>query len=278
MLREALSTEPRFRLEPAIPAEMEDVSRVHTANYANDFVRGTLETSVMRRIGFPWSPELAKRTLASVGATLLASDAALAQGFGGTLAGGTHHAFRNEGSGFCVFNDIAIAIERARFKYGLTKLAIVDLDVHQGDGSASIFQNDSGVFTLSLHGHRNFPFRKQTSTLDVSLGDGTGDDEYLEALVPALERVWEFEPQAVFFQAGVDGLRSDRLGRLGLTVEGLRQRDLLVATQATQLNVPLVVTIGGGYSDPIDLTVRAHAQTFQTLADVFGRSMCSAAH
>jgi acetoin utilization deacetylase AcuC-like enzyme len=199
----------------------------------------------------------------------MATRAALNDGFGGTLAGGTHHAFRHEGSGFCVFNDLAIAIAWARVYEHVTRAAIVDLDVHQGDGTASLFADDDQVFTLSLHGARNFPFRKQKSTVDVELPDGAGDEEYLAALEPALAKVWKFQPELLLFQSGVDALAGDRLGRLSLTYQGLGRRDALVIETACQLGVPLVITLGGGYCDPIDRTVSAHAQTFRTAAEVY---------
>jgi acetoin utilization deacetylase AcuC-like enzyme len=223
----------------------------------------------MRRIGFPWSKDLVNRSLASVGGTLQATAQALASGFSGTLAGGTHHAFRHEGSGFCVFNDIAVAIEWARARRGLKRALIVDLDVHQGDGTAAIFQGDPDVFTLSLHGERNFPFRKQQSVLDVPLPDGTGDQAYIEALRPVLQKAHEFRPEIVFYQAGVDALASDRLGRLSLTPGGLAARDNMVYEFVSQLAVPLVQTLGGGYSQPIERTVEAHAQSFRIAAQHF---------
>lgn len=272
LLRERLQGDPRFLVEPSELASRSAVLRVHDPGYANGFLTGTLEPHVMRRIGFPWSPELVTRTLASAGGTLLATQTALETGFGGTLAGGTHHAFRDAGSGFCVFNDLAIAIAWARAQAAIQRAAIIDLDVHQGDGTASIFSGDPGVFTLSLHGARNFPFRKQASALDVELPDGADDETYLAALQPALDRVWEFVPQLVLFQAGVDALSTDRLGRLALTLHGLRQRDLLVIGEAHRRGIPLVITIGGGYSDPIEQTVEAHAQTFQTAAEIYLRS------
>lgn len=242
---------------------------MHHPDYVAAFLNGTVERQITRRIGFPWSPELVSRTLASAGATLAATRLAIETGFGGTLAGGTHHAFRAEGSGFCVFNDLAVSIEWARAHTGVTRFAVIDCDVHQGDGTATIFQHDPSVFTLSLHGARNFPFRKQKSTLDVELPDATDDQAYLEALLPAVERVWEFEPQLILFQSGVDGLITDRLGHLRLTLPGLYQRDLLVIGQTHERGIPLVITLGGGYSEPITYTVEAHAQTFQTAADIF---------
>ncbi|MBV8865775.1 MAG: histone deacetylase [Acidobacteriaceae bacterium] len=269
LLRERLQGDSRFRLEPSELVSRAAVLRVHEPNYANGFLTGTLEPQVMRRIGFPWSPELVTRTLASAGGTLLAARTALQTGFGGTLAGGTHHAFRDAGSGFCIFNDLAIAIGWARAEAGIERAAVVDLDVHQGDGTAAIFGGNPGVFTLSVHGARNFPFRKQTSTLDLELPDYTDDKTYLAALQPALQRVWDFAPQLLLFQAGVDLLSSDRLGRLALTLPGLLERDSLVIGEAYRRGIPLVITIGGGYSDPIEQTVVAHAQTFQTAAAIY---------
>lgn len=268
LLRQELAADARFLFHPAPFIGQQDLLRVHHPDYVAAFLNGTLDRQISRRIGFPWSPELVDRTRASAGATLAATSIALESGFGGTLAGGTHHAFRDEGSGFCVFNDLAIAIEWARAKTQLQRFAVIDCDVHQGDGTALIFQDDPSVFTLSLHCARNFPFRKQKSTLDVELSDSTGDVDYLAALGPALDKVWKFEPELVLFQSGVDALLTDKLGHLQLTQEGLLQRDILVISQARQRNIPLVVTLGGGYSDPIAHTVQAHAQTFRTAADI----------
>lgn len=243
--------------------------QIHDPTYVDEFLQGSLPVQAMRRIGFPWSPELVTRTLASAGGTLLATQTAIETGFGGTLAGGTHHAFRAEGSGFCVFNDIAVAIAWAKSRAGIQRFAVIDLDVHQGDGTASIFQDDASVFTLSMHGARNFPFRKQRSVLDIELSDGTTDDEYLETLAGALEPVWCFHPQLILFQAGVDALATDRLGRLALSPNGLARRDRLVISRVYECRVPLVITIGGGYSEPITETVAAHVQTFRTAADIY---------
>jgi acetoin utilization deacetylase AcuC-like enzyme len=269
LLRQSLVRDPRFVFHPAPLLLAPDVLRVHHPEYVNGFLNGTLERQIIRRIGFPWSPELVERTLASAGATLAATRFALETGFGGTLAGGTHHAFRGEGAGFCVFNDLAIAIEWARASTPLRRFAVVDCDVHQGDGTAAIFQDDPDVFTLSLHGARNFPFRKQKSTLDVELPDDTGDEAYLAALAPALQRVWEFDPQLVLFQSGVDALQTDSLGHLQLSQQGLLRRDEMVIGEAHARQIPLVITLGGGYSQPIQHTVEAHAQTFRTAANIF---------
>ena len=269
LLRDLLTEDGRFDLEPATPADPAIIARVHDPIYVEQFVSGSLPAAAMRRIGFPWSEGLVRRTLASAGGTLAASRDALATGFGGTLAGGTHHAFRSEGSGFCVFNDVAVAIHELYAVGAVERIGVIDLDVHQGDGTAHFFEDDRRVFTLSLHGANNFPFRKQRSTLDVELADKTRDEEYLRALDPALARIWEFRPQMVFYLSGVDGLESDVLGRLALTPEGLKARDRRVIEQSRTRGVPVVVTLGGGYSNPIELAVEAHASTFRIAADTF---------
>ena len=204
LLREALSSDERFCIQPAPFIEEADLLRIHDAAYVHGFLQGTLDRPLMRRIGFPWSIELVERTLCSAGGTLAATQSALANGIGGALAGGTHHAFRSEGSGFCVFNDLAVAIQWARETQGIQRAAVIDCDVHQGDGTAAIFSGDPGVFTLSLHGARNFPFRKQKSVLDIELPDHMEDAGYLEALSSALPHVWAFKPELILFQSGVD--------------------------------------------------------------------------
>lgn len=266
MVRELLSAEGMFEFECAPLADAESIMLAHDPGYVRSFLSGTIAPSVIRRIGFPWSPELVKRTLASVGGTLKAASDAISTGFGGNLAGGTHHAFRAEGSGFCVFNDLAVAILWLRNRGMAKRAAVVDLDVHQGDGTAEIFENDDDVLTLSIHGRGNFPFRKRKSRIDVHLEDGTADDEYLEALAGVLPSVEAFKPDIVFYQSGVDALATDKLGRLSLTHAGLLRRDEAVLTMCRRLGVPVVITLGGGYSQPIEATVDAHANTFKTAA------------
>jgi acetoin utilization deacetylase AcuC-like enzyme len=268
LLRETLAADPGFELEPAPMADVETICLAHDRNYVESFVQGKMDARAMRRIGFPWSEGLVRRTLASAGGTLAATGEALQGGIAGTLSGGTHHAFRNEGSGFCVFNDVAIAVHWLRARGRNPRVAVIDLDVHQGDGTAHFFEHDPNVFTLSLHGANNFPFRKQRSRLDVELADKTGDEEYLRALDSALPRVWEFAPEMVFFLSGVDGLESDVLGRLSLTYAGLQSRDRRVIGEARKQRIPLVITLGGGYSNPIERTVAAHASTFLTAREV----------
>ena len=268
LVRELLQESGQFELRQAPLAEISRIELAHDANYVRQFVEGTLPREMMRRIGFPWSEGLVRRTLASVGATQAASEQALVSGFGGTLAGGTHHAFGSEGSGYCVFNDIAVAIESLREDGKAARFAVIDLDVHQGDGTAQIFEDDPDVLTLSMHGSKNFPFRKQRSKVDVELDDETGDEVYLEKLTAALPKVVEFEPEFVFYQSGVDPLDSDRLGRLAVSMGGLRERDRMVFELVRQGGWPVVVTLGGGYSDPISRTAEAHAQTFRTAAEI----------
>jgi len=272
LLRDLLAADGVFIMEQAPPAHPATIERVHDPTYVRLFLEGTLDPRVMRRIGFPWSEGLVRRTLASVGGTLAATKDALATGIGCNLAGGTHHAFRGEGSGFCVFNDIAIAIRHT----GL-RAAVVDLDVHQGDGTALIFEDDPDVMTFSMHGAGNFPFRKQRSRIDIELPDRTEDAEYLARLAEVLPRVFDFQPRIIFYQSGVDALAGDKLGRLALTHEGLRRRDRMVIDGAHSRGIPLVITLGGGYADPIERTAEAHANTFRMAAGVFSAGRLSPA-
>jgi acetoin utilization deacetylase AcuC-like enzyme len=272
MLRETLEADGVFDLRPAPAAPLSAIELAHDPAYLQAFLTGTLSAAAMRRIGFPWSRGLVERTLASAGSTLHSAWDCFECGIAGGLAGGTHHAFAAEGAGFCVLNDIAIAIRALQQGGRVRRAAIIDLDVHQGDGTAAIFEHDSDVLTFSMHGARNFPFRKQRSTIDVELPDLTNDDDYLSKLSEALHVVWQFEPEIVFFQAGVDSLATDRLGRLSLTINGLKQRDFLVFQGAHSRNIPVVVTLGGGYSEPIEITVEAHANTFRA-ARVYYRIM-----
>jgi acetoin utilization deacetylase AcuC-like enzyme len=262
-LRELLEADGVYQLEPAPFADRRLIELAHDPAYVGSILDGSVDPKVMRRIGFPWSEGLVRRTLASVGGTLAATADALATGFGGNLAGGTHHAYYSEGAGFCVFNDLAIAIRANR-----VRAAVIDLDVHQGDGTAALFEGDESVFTVSLHGENNFPFRKQRSSLDISLRDGAEDAEYLSCVRGSLMSVKAFGPEVVFYQSGVDGLASDRLGRLRLTTDGLIERDRTVFGFVREHALPIVVTLGGGYSEPIYKTVVAHANTFRAAVAV----------
>lgn len=247
------------------PAAWEDVTLVHDAAYVAAVREGTLSADAVRRLGFPWSESLVVRARRSVGGTLAALAWAAEHGAAGHIAGGTHHAFRDRGEGFCVFNDIAVAIAVARRDHGLARAAVVDLDVHQGNGTAAVTAGDPNVFTLSVHGARNYPFHKESGSRDVALPDGTGDASYLAALAPALEEVAAFRPDVVFYQAGVDALAGDRLGRMALTHAGLARRDAMVFALAKRLGIPLVVTLGGGYGKDIEATVQAHVAVYRGL-------------
>jgi acetoin utilization deacetylase AcuC-like enzyme len=269
LTRDLLAADGCFEFACAPLASAETLSLAHDPEYVSAFIAGTLPAQVMRRIGFPWSEGLVKRTLASVGGTMAAAEYALTHGWCGNLAGGTHHAFRSEGSGFCVMNDLAVTIHYLRRRYGLERAAVIDLDVHQGDGTAALFENDPLVLTLSFHGRHNFPFRKQRSKMDVEFEDGTTDQQYLPLVEAKLPFVFDFRPQVIFYQSGVDALVTDKLGRLKLTHAGLAQRDALVLEACRNFGAPTIITMGGGYSVPVELTAQAHAQTYRTGARVW---------
>ena len=267
MLREALletSVLAEEELHPAEPVEVEPLMRVHTRRWVEAVLAGALGEAEVRRLGFPWSEALVLRSLASVGGTCAAARAALEDGFAGNLAGGTHHAFPDHGEGFCVFNDIAVSIRALQASGSIRRAAVVDLDVHQGNGTAAVFATDPEVFVFDMHGEHNFPFRKQHSTLDLALADGTGDATYLDALFRHLPRVLDAaRPDLVYYQAGVDPLAGDALGRLALTEAGLAARDEFVFQSARVRGIPLVVTLGGGYARPISRTIAAHLGTYR---------------
>lgn len=243
----------------------------HTPEYLDAVFSGTLPEADQRRLGFAWSDALVARSRASVFGTVAAARAALRDGVAGNLAGGTHHAHAGHGAGFCVFNDIAVAARALQREGAIDRALVVDLDVHQGDGTAAIFEGDDSVFTFSMHGAKNFPFHKRRSSLDLELRDGCGDAEYLSALeehLPfAIERA---RPDVLFFQAGVDPLEHDTLGRLKISLAGLRMRDRIVALAARDRGIPLVLTLGGGYAKPIALSVEAHVGTWRETRVVFG--------
>ena len=274
LLRERLVERGVLRaeeVERAPLAPLERVLRVHDPEYVEAFLEGRLDRDRERRIGFPWSEALVGRTLASAGGTLRAVGAALEDGFAGVLAGGTHHAYRDFGSGYCVFNDLAIASRWLLDEGHAQRVLVIDLDVHQGDGTAALFADEPRVFTLSLHGARNFPARKQQSDLDVALPDETGDTAYAIALRDALALAFErSRPDFLLYQAGVDALAEDRLGRLSLSLEGLHERDELVFGEARERRLPIAATLGGGYADPLEPTLAAHEQTYRIARRVLG--------
>ncbi|MGO1119985.1 histone deacetylase family protein [Rhodovibrionaceae bacterium A322] len=259
----------RDQLHPAPLCTKADLLLAHDSDYVTAFLDGSLDPKALRRIGLPWSSAYVTRVLASVGGTLAATQEALETGFSGQLAGGTHHAHAGFGSGFCVFNDFAVAALKALSEGWVHRIAIVDLDVHQGDGNAAILTARPDVFVFSLHGDKNFPFRKVASDLDVALPDGTGDVRYLEALEQALPRVLAFKPDLVLYQAGVDPLAADKLGRFDLSHEGLMARDRQVLSACHARGIPLVMTMGGGYCDPITPSVQAYANSYRVAVDVF---------
>jgi acetoin utilization deacetylase AcuC-like enzyme len=260
----------RAELLPANPVERATLLRAHAPEYVDAMLGGTVSPDAMRRIGLPWSETLMRRSRATVGSALASGRAALEYGISGQLAGGTHHAHRDFGSGFCVFNDLAVATLTLLDEGAVARVAIVDTDVHQGDGNAAILGADPRVFVLSVQGERNFPFRRVPATLDVDLPDGTEDAAYLTALTDALDAVVAFRPTLVFFLSGADPLAEDRLGRLSLTHAGLMARDRLVLSTFKALGVPVAIAIGGGYAEPISASVHAYANTFQVAADLWG--------
>jgi acetoin utilization deacetylase AcuC-like enzyme len=270
LLEEAVFSEGELFASDLVDREL--LLGAHEPAYVDAVFTGTLSEFELRRLGFPWSEGLVARSRASVFGTVAAAHAALEEGIACNLAGGTHHAFAGEGTGFCVFNDIAVAARALQREGLIDRAVVVDLDVHQGDGTASIFADDPSVFTFSMHGAKNFPFRKQKSTLDVELPDGCGDAQYLELLEAHLPDVLaSARAQLVFFQAGVDPLEADHLGRLKLTLDGLRRRDRMVLTAARSLELPVVVTLGGGYARPVSLSVEAHVGTFREARRAFER-------
>ena len=235
---------------------------VHTADYVDRFLTGALEPAELRRLGFPWSPALVERSIRAVGGTCEAAAAAIENGVAMNLAGGTHHAFPDHGEGFCVFNDVAIAIRLLQRAGRVRRVAIVDLDVHQGNGTNAIFAGDESVFTFSMHGGRNYPFHKVPGSLDVELPDGTGDEQFLTLLAEHLPAVLaRSQPDLVIYLAGADPHEGDALGRLGLTFDGLARRDAFVIELCREVGLPVAITIAGGYGRNLDDSVRIHVET-----------------
>ncbi len=270
LLRDRLTAQvPGISFKQAPAASDGELALVHTPAYIQGMVNGTLDASFYKEIGFPWSPAMAERARRSVGASIAAARAALAQGLAGNLAGGTHHACADKGGGFCVFNDIAVTArlmqtEAWRARRQMLRVAVIDLDVHQGNGTARIFAGDPSVFTLSLHGENNFPFRKEPGDLDVGLPDGCTDEPYMQALHQALSDLQgRFDPDMVIYLAGADPHEGDRLGRLKLTCDGMQERDRVVMDWAWQRRLPLVLCMGGGYGHDMETTVGVQVQTWR---------------
>ncbi len=250
-------------------AAVGDVLLVHTEDYVTRLRAGALTPREIRRLGLPWSKALVRRSFLATGGTLNAARWALEEGVGSNLAGGTHHAFPDHGEGFCVLNDVAVAV-RVLQRDGLARrFAVVDLDVHQGNGTAHIFSEDPTVFTFSMHGAKNYPLFKLRSSLDVELADGTSDEEYLETLARSLPRVFAHEPELVFYLGGADPYAGDKLGRLSLTFDGLRARDEMVLRECRARGVPVTTVMSGGYAADIGDTVEIHCNTVRAAKAVF---------
>ena len=242
----------------------------HDPAYVAVVLAARVSPGIERRIGFSVTPEVARRAVLSPGGTWLAAKLALGHGFAANAAGGSHHALPDSGAGFCVFNDLAVAALRLLGEGDARRILIVDLDVHQGDGTAVILAGRQDVATLSVHAEKNFPVRKAVSTMDVGLADGTGDDEYLDAVRPALDKMIDrFRPDLILYQAGVDVHRDDRLGRLALTDKGIAARDAFVAGRARKLGIPLASAMGGGYGNDVHAVAARHATTIRTLAATY---------
>ena len=273
LLRERVAVElPGVVLREAPVASDGELALAHTPGYIDAVSRGLLSAAQQREIGFPWTPRMVERSRRSVGATIAAARAALDQGVSANLAGGTHHASADKGGGFCVFNDTAVAARLMQAEWHrrhrtLLRVAVIDLDVHQGNGTAAIFRDDPTVFTFSMHGEKNFPFRKECSDLDVDLPDGCSDAAYLAALDAGLAQCWALHgdtpPGLIFYLAGADPHEGDRLGRLKISAAGLAERDRRVLAAARTRGIPVAIAMAGGYGRSVDDTVAVHLTTLK---------------
>jgi len=265
-LRDAVQTLAGLELVEAPSATDTQILYAHDPGYLVKVIQGTLSAQEQKEIGFPWSRQMVERSRRSAGATLAAAKIALKDGIAANLAGGTHHAYRDRGSGFCVFNDSVIAARTLQKELDPNlRIAIIDLDVHQGNGTASILKNDTSIFTLSIHGENNFPFRKEVSDFDVGLADGCNDQTYLQALSEALDFLSsDFKPNFIIYLAGADPHEGDRLGRLRISKEGMRLRDETVFQYGLDRQIPIAFSMAGGYGKEISSTVDIHLQTIQT--------------
>ncbi len=268
LLHEGTVTESDFFAPEII--DLQYVLAVHEKEYVNDLLNLTLDAKAARKIGFPLSAELVERELRIANGTVLGCEKALNTGVAFNIAGGTHHAFSNRGEAFCMLNDQAIAAQFLLAKKLASKILIIDLDVHQGNGTAEIFKNNANVFTFSVHGKTNYPFKKEISDLDIPLPDGTSDDEYLKIVhefVPKL--IEQVKPDFIFYLSGVDILETDKLGKLGCTVEGCKKRDQIVFSNCQKFEIPVQVSMGGGYSPKIKTIIEAHANTYRVASAIF---------
>ncbi len=269
--RYLLEKEILFEFEIIEPKMVDFINLMtaHTQRYSYGVWNGTLDKKEIRRMGLPWTKSLAIRSRLAVQGTLNAGIMALQDGIAGNLAGGTHHAMPDWGEGFCVYNDVAVAIKVLQQSMWINKALVIDCDVHQGNGTADIFKNDDNVFTYSIHGEKNYPFKKPPSNMDIGLPDKTGDKEYHRNLIESLDSVLSsFEPDIVFYLGGIDPLETDHFGRLSLSLKGLRERDRIVIELITQKEYPLVLLLSGGYAPTLEQTVIAHAQMFEVAREL----------
>jgi len=267
LLHEGIATKDDF-LRPK-PANDEDISRVHTPDWVRKLKTGTLTASDVMKLEVPYSPELVEAVWLAAGGSILAGQSALSDGFGSNLSGGFHHAYPGHGEGFCAIHDVAVAIRSLQADGAVKKAMIVDTDVHHGNGTAAIFQNDSTVFTISIHQENNYPAHKPPSSIDLNMDDRADDTEYLGALIPAVRAALdEFQPEIVFYVGGADPYCEDQLGGLSLTKEGLKERDRKVFEEARRRRIPVATTLAGGYARQVEDTVRIHVNTILAARDV----------
>ncbi|MBC7900686.1 MAG: histone deacetylase, partial [Saprospiraceae bacterium] len=248
---------------------VENLLLVHTEDYISRLQHGELTAKEVRKLGLPWSESLVRRSFHAISGTINAALTAINSGIASNLAGGTHHAFPDRGEGFCVLNDVAVSIRVLQRENLARRFLIIDCDVHQGNGTAFIFKDSPEVFTFSMHGAKNYPLFKERSTLDIELPDGTGDAEFLDTLEHALPRIRLHDPDIIFYLAGADPFEKDKLGRLKLTIEGLRKRDEMVLEFARSNGFPVVTTMSGGYAAEIEDTVEIHCNTIRAVKSVF---------
>lgn len=255
-------------IEPGL-VDFGNLCTVHTPKYADSVWNGTLDRKEERRMGLTWSKALAVRSRLAVQGTINAGLMALQDGISGNLAGGTHHAMPDLGEGFCVFNDVAVAIKVLMHAKWASKILVIDCDVHQGNGTASIFADDPNVYTFSIHGEKNYPFKKPPSTYDIGLVDKTGDKEYIQTLTGALDKIYsEFQPDLIFYLAGIDPLETDHFGRLSLSLKGLLERERLVIESAISREIPITVLLSGGYAPTVQETAEAHAILYKSAMEI----------
>jgi acetoin utilization deacetylase AcuC-like enzyme len=267
LLRENIATKNDFLIPN--PASDEDILRVHTADWVRKLKTGTLAASDVMKLEVPYSPELVEAVWLAAGGTILAGQSALRDGFASNLSGGFHHAYPGHGEGFCAIHDVAVAIRKLQADGAVKKVMVVDTDVHHGNGTAAIFRNDPTVFTISIHQENNYPAHKPPSSIDLNMDDRADDDEYLGALIPAIQKALdEFQPEILFYVGGADPYCEDQLGGLSLTKEGLKERDRKVFEDARCRRIPVATVLAGGYARRVEDTVRIHVNTILAARDV----------